>query len=187
MYVWARLARTVLTRRRRGPYRIGEECALDFRCLPSDIDPNFHLNNARYMMLADVGRIDLYIRSGIFGLTRARGWSTLMGGLQSVYVREVRLWSRFQVVSSIETFEDRQLFGRHRFILADGTVAASIVTTAGIYDWSGRRFLPIGEILAELGQSSSPPRDLTGDELAFARSHEIQRASIKARRAAFPR
>jgi hypothetical protein len=51
MYVWGRMARAALTQRRRGPYHLGEESRLSFRCLPTDIDPNLHLNNARYMML----------------------------------------------------------------------------------------------------------------------------------------
>lgn len=179
MYVWARLARTLLTRRQRGVYRIGEECALNFRCLPTDIDPNLHLNNARYMMLADVGRIDLYVRSGMFGVTRRRGWSTLMGGLQTVYAREVKLWSRFSVVSSMETFEDRQLFGRHRFILEDGTTAAVVLTTAGIYDRGNRSFIAIGDVLAALGQPSTQPRPLSENERVFAHSHDVQRRWAK--------
>ena len=62
MYVWGRLARTMLTAKSRGPYRMGGESRLSFRCLPTDIDTNLHLNNARYMMLADIGRIDIFQR-----------------------------------------------------------------------------------------------------------------------------
>ena len=65
MYVWGRLAWMAATARRRGPFRFGEESRLSFRCLPHDIDRNVHLNNARYMMLADVGRIDIFHRAGV--------------------------------------------------------------------------------------------------------------------------
>jgi hypothetical protein len=54
MYVWARMARMLATARSRGPYVMGGESRLAFRCLPTDIDFNIHLNNARYMMLADL-------------------------------------------------------------------------------------------------------------------------------------
>lgn len=47
------MARTMATALSRGPYRVGEESRLAFRCLPTDIDFNLHLNNARYMMLAE--------------------------------------------------------------------------------------------------------------------------------------
>src|SRR5690349_9002981 len=98
MYVWLRLARTAPAAKRRGRYRMGEESRLTFRCLPTDIDSNIHLNNARYMMLADLGRIDIFLRAGLLGLARKNGWAPIMGGLQSVYVREIRLWRRFDVV-----------------------------------------------------------------------------------------
>ena len=54
MYVWGRLARMMATASRRGPYMVGSESRLAFRCLPTDIDFNSYLNNARYMMLADL-------------------------------------------------------------------------------------------------------------------------------------
>ena len=60
MYVWGRLLRVALIGRRRGPFREGDESSLWFRCLPTDIDPNLHLNNAHYMMLADMGRLDIF-------------------------------------------------------------------------------------------------------------------------------
>jgi hypothetical protein len=47
MYVWGRLARMMATASRRGPYAVGSESRLAFRCLPTDIDFNSHLNNAR--------------------------------------------------------------------------------------------------------------------------------------------
>ena len=105
MYVWARMARMLATARSRGPYMMGGESRLAFRCLPTDIDFNVHLNNARYMMLADLGRIDLFVRAGLITLARKNGWAPMMGGLQAVYAREIRLWRRFEVVSSIETWE----------------------------------------------------------------------------------
>jgi hypothetical protein len=100
MYVWGRLARMVATAKSRGPFRPGDESRLKFRCLPSDIDRNMHLNNARYMMLADVGRVDIFLRLGFLKLARQKGWGPMMGGLQSVYVREIKLWQRFEVVTA---------------------------------------------------------------------------------------
>jgi acyl-CoA thioesterase FadM len=170
MYVWARLARTVLSARSRGEYRMGDESRLAFRCLPTDIDLNMHLNNARYMMLADLGRIDILLRAGLLGLARKNGWAPMMGGLQAVFVREIRLWRKFEVVSTIETWEDTQVIGRHRFLLENGETAALVMTTAGIYDRTGRRFLAVEELNAALGVEVSP-RPPTEAESIFMRSH----------------
>ncbi|TKT74229.1 thioesterase family protein [Aquamicrobium sp. LC103] len=170
MYVWARLARMALTAKSRGVYRMGDESRLTFRCLPTDIDSNFHLNNARYMMLADVGRIDIFMRAGLIKLARGRGWAPMMGGLQSVYVREIRLWRKFDVVSTVETWEGTQVIGRHRFVFEDGETAALVMTTAGIYDFRNRRFVPIDDLVAELGQRIEP-RPPSEEERIFMASH----------------
>lgn len=170
MYVWGRLARMVLTAKSRGRYRMGEESRLAFRCLPTDVDSNLHLNNARYMMLADVGRVVIFLRAGLLGLARKRRWAPMMGGLQAVYVREIRLWKRFEVVSTVETWEDTQVIGRHRFVLDGGETAALVMTTAGVYDFAARRFVPIDDIVAALGAEVRPRPPSEGEGI-FMASH----------------
>ena len=179
MYVWARLARVMATARRRGPYLPGGESRLAFRCLPTDIDLNFHLNNARYLMMADFGRIDIFARSGLMRLYREHGWVPMMGGVQSVFVREIKLWRRFEVVSSIETWAGTEVIGRHKFILDNGETAAMVMTTAGIYDMNNRTFLPIREVVDALGVDATP-RPPTEAERIFMASHSRLRKLAKA-------
>ncbi|AZO71845.1 MAG: thioesterase [Mesorhizobium sp.] len=178
MYVWGRLARMTATARSRGPYVVGEQSRLAFRCLPTDIDFNGHLNNARYMMLADLGRIDLFLRIGLVALARRNGWAPMIGGLQVAYAREIRLWRRFEVMSSIETWEGTSVIGRHRFVLDNGETAALIKTTGGVYDRRGRRFLEIDEVVAALGRSAAP-RPPTEAERMFMASHQTLRRLAK--------
>ena len=178
MYVWLRLARMMATAKSRGRYRMGDESRLTFRCLPTDIDSNLHLNNARYMMLADVGRIDIFARAGLIALARKHRWAPMMGGLQAVYVREIRLWKKFDVVSTVETWEDTQVIGRHRFVLEDGQTAALVMTTAGIYNFRERRFMPIDEIVAALGRKVAP-RPPSEEERIFMASHAGLRTLAK--------
>ncbi|RUW28227.1 thioesterase [Mesorhizobium sp. M4B.F.Ca.ET.215.01.1.1] len=178
MYVWARMARMMATARSRGPYLVGGDSRLAFRCLPTDIDFNLHLNNARYMMLADLGRIDIFLRAGLIALARKNGWAPMIGGLQVAYVREIRLWRRFEVISSIETWEGTSVIGRHRFVLDSGDTAALIMTTGGVYDRRNRRFLDIAEVVAALGRSAQP-RPPTEAEQAFMASHRNLRELAK--------
>jgi acyl-CoA thioesterase FadM len=178
MYVWLRLGRMLATAKSRGPYRLGDESRLLFRCLPMDIDRNIHLNNARYMMLADVGRIDIFYRSGLFQFWRKHGWTPMMGGIQTAFLREVRLWKRFEIVTTIETWDQTQMIGRHRFMLEDGRTAAIILTTVGVYDPAAKRFMPIGEMFDQLGHTGQP-RPLTAAEGAFLASHKGLRGLAK--------
>ena len=173
------MLRIAATQKFRGPFKAGDESRLTFRCLPTDIDPNLHLNNARYMMLADCGRLDIFFRSGLLKLTRARNWAPLMGGVQAVYVREIRLWRKFEVVSTIETWENSQIIGRHTFHLEDGTMAAAVMTTAGVYDFTNRRFVRAGKVIEALGYEDAP-RLPTVAERAFMESHGRLRDLAKA-------
>ncbi|HIZ98421.1 MAG TPA: acyl-CoA thioesterase [Candidatus Janibacter merdipullorum] len=59
-----RVAWTVATARRRGSVDPGEPATLRLRVLPNDIDFAGHMNNGVYFTMADLGRIDLAIRSG---------------------------------------------------------------------------------------------------------------------------
>lgn len=179
MYVWARLLGVAAGTRRRGPFSFGDEARLTFRCLPTDIDLNMHLNNARYMALADMGRIDILLRSGLIGLAKSRGWTPLMGGVQASYVREIRLWSRFHVLSSIHTWKATQAIGKHRFVLDDGTPAATVITTAGFYEKANARFVPISELVAALGHDFTPP-EMSDSEQHFLAAHEALRKETRA-------
>lgn len=179
MYVWGRLARVALTTKSRGPYLPGGESRLSFRCLPTDIDPNLHLNNARYLMLADLGRMDIFLRSGLLKLTRERNWAPMMGGVQAAFVREVPLWSRFDVVSTIETWSGSQVLGRHVFHLPGEKIGAVILTTAGVYDRTGRAFLDAGDVVRALGVERKP-REPDAMEQAFLHSHGLMRSHAKA-------
>jgi len=179
MYVWARLARVAATKSRRGRYSMGDESRLAFRCLPSDIDSNVHLNNARYMMLADLGRIDIFMRSGLLDLARRKRWAPMLGGLQTVFLREIRLWRRFEVISSIETWSGTEVIGKHRFVLDTGETAALIMTSAGIYERAARRFVPIDEVIGVLG-SEHRPRAPSPEEEVFIASHKGLRSLAKA-------
>jgi acyl-CoA thioesterase FadM len=179
MYVWARLARVVATANRRGPLPTPEsESRLAFRCLPTDIDPNIHLNNARYMMLADLGRFDLLIRSGLLAVARRNDWAPIMGGVQAVYSRQIKLWQKFHVISSFETWTGTQFVGRHRFELDDGRTAAMVLTTAGIYDRTRRCFIPAEDLAAELGIKKMP-RGPDSFEQYYLNSHNLIRSAIK--------
>lgn len=181
MYVWGRLARVAATSRHRGPYVMGSESRLAFRCLPGDVDTYLHMNNARYMMLADVGRYDIFMRSGLLSLGRQNGWAPLMGGSQSAYIREIKLWGKFEIISSFETWSGKQLLGRHRFVLETGDTAAIIMTTVGVRDFTNRRFVDIDEVAAALGHRGEP-RPPGAEETAFMASHQELRALGKPRR-----
>lgn len=178
MYVWGRMAKMIATRKARGEFKPGDVSRLAFRCLPTDIDPNMHMNNARYPMIADVGRYDIFIRGGFMRLKAERNWAPMMGGVQCAFLREIRLWKRFELQSTLDCWEGQQILGRHRFVLENGQTACEMLTTAGVYDMKARRFVSMDELAEALGVdgASRPP---TEAEAAFMASHAMLRAQGK--------
>ncbi|MEQ9245979.1 MAG: thioesterase family protein, partial [Nitratireductor sp.] len=88
------------------------------------------------------------------------------------------LWQRFDVVSTIETWDGTQIIGQHRFVLQDGRIAAMILTTGGVYDYRGKRFVPMDELMSALGVDTAP-RAPNDEEKAFMASHQGLRARAK--------
>lgn len=99
----------------------------------------------------------------------------MMGGVQTVFLREIRLWRRFDLISSIETWEGREVLGLHRFVLDSGETAALTMTTAGVYDRRNRRFVEIDEVVQALGVPVGK-RAPSEAERAFMASHAGLRA-----------
>lgn len=158
MYVWFRAARLLATRRRRGslpvPFGVSE---LAFRVLPGDVDVNRHVNNGRYLAIADLGRYDLFLRSGLMREAEKRGWVPMLSGVSTVFRRELRLWERFTLVSRFLTWDDTRFVGEHRFLKRNGETAAMLLTLGGIYDRRARRFVPATEVLAAVGVEVDAP------------------------------
>ena len=102
----------------------------------------------------------------------------MMGGVQSVYVREIRLWQKFEIISTIETWLESEVIGKHRFVLENGKTAAILMTTAGVYNFREKHFMAIGDVIRELGHAADP-RPLDDVEEAFVESHRRLRRSAK--------
>ena len=162
MYVWARLVAHGLAaqRRPRLPVPFGTS-VLTFRAWPADCDTNGHVNNGRYGMIADIGRYDLLVRTGIWRALRKAGLAPMMGGGAIAFRREVRLWRRFQLATRLLTWQGTRLVCEQRFELpgssGEAETAVLFITASGFYDSRARRFEPIDAVFARLGITASPP------------------------------
>lgn len=178
MYVWGRYLRVKATARSRGPLRIDEASSLSFRVLPGDVDQYRHMNNARYNMVTDLGRMDIFRRSGLWRLRRTHDWGPMLDGSEMAFVRELRLWTQFDLISTMDCWRGRHFLARHRFVHRDGRTAALMLGAVGIYDFTNRRFIEIDRVVETLGQdiASRPPER---EEGAFLESHAGLRAFAK--------
>jgi acyl-CoA thioesterase FadM len=125
------------------------------RAWPNDLDINLHVNNGRYLALADLGRFDWFIRTGVFQLARQHNAVPVVGDAIAKFRREVKAWQQFEIHTRMLGWDERWGFLEHRFI-RDGR-AVGVVGVRGLFRGPDGAVTP-GELMAGLGVSMiSPP------------------------------
>src|ERR1700712_1094325 len=101
-YGWAvnMLLRTVMMmirsrRKRAADFR--EVGRVTMRVMPNDLDILRHVNNGIYLSLMDLGRMDLFIRSGQWKQLQRRGWYSVAASVTVTYRRSLRLWQKYEL------------------------------------------------------------------------------------------
>ena len=135
---------------------------LRYRVLPTDIDFNIHMTNGRYLSIADLGRMDLALRTGIARHVARNGWAPIVTFNAVLFRKELRLWQKFDLESrlifwndEIQIFEHAYRFVGGRF---DGEYASVVLSAAAFYDRTNKAFIAAERLFALLGkEAKSPP------------------------------
>jgi len=179
MNLWLRLLYVYLTTlcrpRIAAPFGVS---SVSLIVLPGDLDVNFHINNGRYLTLMDLGRLDLFLRGGLWQAIRRAGWKPMLSAAAIVFRRELRLWRRFRVESRVVYWEQTSFIMEHRLIASDpvkgDVVAALSLNRGGLYDARAKRFVPVSELFARMGVNAAPP-PLSADVRAFLDAQNAMR------------
>jgi acyl-CoA thioesterase FadM len=128
---------------------------LPLRALPNDIDFNLHMNNARYLSVFDLGKIDVMVRSGVAASAFRRRWRPLIGGNVVRYRFGLRPFVRFRLVTRVLCWDEKWFYFRHELETTRG-VAAHGMSKALLR--GGGRSVPPEEVVATVEPGlSSPP------------------------------
>ncbi len=131
-----------------------DESVLRGRVWITDLDINIHMNNARYLAVMDLGRLDLFLRTGMMRAFIRRRWQPLMGAASVRFRRALRPFEAFTLHSRFVGWDDRRAYVEH-WIEVDGVVACQAIMWAAFRS-GGKRVLP-EEIARELGHTGAPP------------------------------
>jgi len=155
MNLWLRLLLVVIGSMFRPRLGFLDESVLRMRVWPTDLDPNVHMNNARYLSVMDLGRFDLILRTGMGRVLRRKGWRPLMGAAWVRYRRALAPFERFEIRSRFVGWDERRSYVEHR-ILVNGELSCHAIMWAG-FRRGAERVAP-GELARELGlPETSPP------------------------------
>ena len=149
-----RLVWMFLTVGRRSRCDVLEESRLSFRVLPTDLDVNLHLTNARYFSFMDLSRVDHLIRAGAWKKIRANKFMPVLGLGSVRFRRPVPPFKRIDVTTRIVGCDERWIYLEHKLI--DGNTTYSLaVLKAAFLDTKGR--IPTTRFLKEIGYSGAIP------------------------------
>ncbi|MEJ2692138.1 MAG: acyl-CoA thioesterase [Candidatus Thiodiazotropha sp.] len=138
--------------------RIGlmDSSTLRFQVLPTDLDLNMHMTNARYLSIMDLGRMDLLIRGGMLGGVKQERWLPVVGGIDIKFHRPLRPFQRFTLKSRLVCWDEKWLYMEQRLESDRGVHA--VATVRGLF--RGREgSVPSRVLLERMGHRrlESPP------------------------------
>ncbi|GAA0569253.1 thioesterase family protein [Rhizomicrobium electricum] len=131
------------------------ESRLAFHVLPNDLDYNVHMNNARYLALMDVGRVDLILRTGLWRAMWHHHWQAVIAGCIVRYRRPLRPFQRMELVSRLIGWDERWFYIEHR--IAAGAVLACQSMIRGAFLGSEGMVAP-AEMADALGEAAVTPQ-----------------------------
>jgi acyl-CoA thioesterase FadM len=102
-------------------------CSTRFRVNPFDLDMNLHMNNGRYFSIMDLGRIDLMLRAGVFWKLLRQGCYPVVTSESIRFKRSLRPFERFETITIIESWDDKNFFMSQKFVCGEQVVAEGCV------------------------------------------------------------
>ena len=120
LWVW-------LTYRQRG--RIGPFDSADImaRVMPWDLDLNLHMNNGRYFSIADIGRFDCWMRSGVWNKALTRGWRPVAGDANARFSGSLLLFQKYRLSTRVLGWNQKWFFTEHRFLRGERVMCTVLV------------------------------------------------------------
>ncbi len=124
---WLRMLWFLLTARWRAPVSLFGPCRTPFRVWPTDLDAFLHMNNGLYLVIMDLARLDLMVRSGLWRRVRAQGWYPVVVAETIQFRRSLNPFERFEIESRVLGWDDKAVLLEQQFWRRDEVVAHALV------------------------------------------------------------
>ncbi len=136
----------------------------EFRVLPNDIDINLHMNNGRYLTVADLMIVEFFSRTGFLKALLRNKWRPVLGGSIITYRRQLKLGQRYRLRYKWVGGDDRWNYLHFQFLTRDGTLCAAGYSKDAAL--SHRGLVPNAMSLEAIGVSP-PAKTLPGAVLSW--------------------
>jgi len=126
--------------------------------MPHDLDLNVHMNNARYLALMDLGRIDFLLRSGAWWRVRRLGGHAVAGGLLVRFRRPLAPFQAITLTTGCVSADDKWVYFSHHMKSVGRLVCLTVACAAFVRNGV---VLPPHEVIPKEISSRSVPDWIT--------------------------
>jgi acyl-CoA thioesterase FadM len=154
MFPWLRLFGVGLSLIGKSKVDLLATTRVRLRVWPNDLDYNLHVNNGRYLALAQISGAHWFVRTGSLGIARQHKAFPVIGDAFAKFRHDLKVFQTFEIHTRVIGWDSKWVFFEHRFVRKDrviGVVAGHAVLKAQ----SGPIDLQI--VSAELGHSAPSP------------------------------
>jgi len=113
--------------KRRPPVGIHEVSRLRLRVLPTDLDFLGHMNNGVYLSIADLGRMDLLVRSGVWASFQKLGYYPVVASETITFRKSLQPWQRFDLDSRVVGYDAKAVYIEQRFVVNEEVFATMFI------------------------------------------------------------
>lgn len=183
MFPWFRLLRVGISLIGRPKVDMLATTTVRLRVWPNDLDANLHVNNGRYLVLADIGRIHWFFRTGVLPVARRRQSFPVIGDAIAKFRRDLRLFQSFELQTRLMGWDDKWAFMEHRFVR--GGRVLGVVAVRGVFKGPEGPVAPM-QLASDLARSGISPTlpdwvlrfDEAAEHLSLSLREEERRAGI---------
>jgi acyl-CoA thioesterase FadM len=154
VFPWLRLARVGFGLISKSKVDLLATTSVHFRVWPNDLDFNVHVNNGRYLALADIGRIHWFVLTGVLGVARQHKAFPIIGDAIAKFRQDLKLFERFEIHTRLIGWDRKWGFLEHRFVRKDRVIG--VVAIRGVFKGPGGPLDP-GLLLAGVAHLAPSP------------------------------
>jgi len=146
------------------------------RVWPNDLDVNLHVNNGRYLALADIGRMHWFVRTGALAVARQQNAFPVVGDAIAKFRRDLKVFQTFEIHTRLLGWDHKWGFIEHRFVRENRVIG--IVAIRGVFK-TPKGPLDPQTLLTGLSHASPTP-ELPEWTNCFQQSSELLSETLRA-------
>jgi acyl-CoA thioesterase FadM len=154
MYPWIRIAKAGISTLGKSRVDLLATTRVRLRVWPNDLDFNLHVNNGRYLTLADIGRMHWFMRTRLWDVARADKALPVVGDAIAKFRKELGAFQTFCIDTRMLGWDERWGFIEHRFVR--GGRVLGVVAIRGVFKHASGPIEPRA-LLAKLGVDAESP------------------------------